>query len=76
MIETVLSEYAALLYSYAPIQSKVVFACTRVDVTSLKENRLPLKSSLLYQTFAIRKTNPGNSGSALTDSGLSKISGV
>ncbi|MFN6530522.1 hypothetical protein [Nostoc sp. ChiSLP03a] len=39
MIETILSEYASLPYSYANIQSEVVFDQTRVGAASLKETR-------------------------------------
>ncbi|WP_442949876.1 element excision factor XisI family protein [Nostoc sp.] len=39
VIETILSEYASLPYSYANIQSEVVFDQTRVGAASLKETR-------------------------------------
>lgn len=39
VIETILSEYASLPYSYANIQSEVVFDRTRVGAASLKETR-------------------------------------
>ncbi|MBN4002196.1 MAG: XisI protein [Nostoc sp. LPT] len=39
VIETILSEYASLPYSYANIQSKVVFDRTRVGAAFLKETR-------------------------------------
>ncbi len=39
VIETILSEYASLPYSYANIQSEVVFDRTRVGTASLKETR-------------------------------------
>ncbi|WP_442944427.1 element excision factor XisI family protein [Nostoc sp.] len=39
VIETILSEYASLPYSYAKIQSEVVFDRIRVGAASLKETR-------------------------------------
>ncbi|WP_099100323.1 element excision factor XisI family protein [Nostoc sp. 'Peltigera malacea cyanobiont' DB3992] len=39
VIETILSEYASLPYSYAKIQSEVVFDRNRVGAASLKETR-------------------------------------
>ncbi len=40
------------------------------------DTRYELVRGYLYQTFAISRSNPGISGSQLTNSGLSKISGA
>lgn len=46
-----------------------------IDNLWMKYSNNLVKNDVNHQIFAIRKTNPGSTGSPLTVSGLSKISG-